>query len=62
MPFVSLVADGRLPLLKIFGNDYDTHDGTGVRDFIHITDLAKGHSCALKKIEEKPGIKVRFKN
>jgi len=60
MPYVSQVAVGRLPELKIFGKDYDTPDGTGVRDYIHISDLAVGHSCALKKIQETPGLKVNI--
>lgn len=58
MPYITQVAIGKLPQLKIYGNDYDTHDGTGVRDYIHVTDLAVGHLKALKKIEEKPGLKV----
>ena len=58
MPYVSQVAVGRLKELKIFGNDYNTPDGTGVRDYIHISDLATGHSCALKKLEETPGLKI----
>lgn len=61
MPYVSQVAVGRLSELKIFGNDYDTPDGTGVRDYIHITDLASGHSCSLKKLDEKPGLKVGYR-
>lgn len=58
MPYVSQVAVGRLPELKVFGNDYDTPDGTGVRDYIHIYDLATGHSLSLKKIDENPGLKI----
>lgn len=58
MPYVSQVAVGRLPELKVFGNDYDTPDGTGVRDYIHITDLAKGHNAAMKKLDENPGLKI----
>jgi UDP-glucose 4-epimerase len=50
MPFISRVASGRLERLSIFGNDYDTIDGTGVRDFIHVEDLASGHVCALKAL------------
>ncbi|CAF0973887.1 unnamed protein product, partial [Brachionus calyciflorus] len=49
---------GRLPEVKICGNDYDTPDGTGVRDYIHIMDLATGHILALKKIDENPGLKI----
>lgn len=47
LPYVSRVANGRLPYLNIFGNDYDTPDGTGVRDYIHVMDLARGHAAAL---------------
>lgn len=50
MPFISRVAAGRLKELSVFGDDYDTSDGTGVRDFIHIEDLAQGHIAALKAI------------
>jgi len=50
MPYVAQVAVGRLPRLRIFGNDYDTPDGTGVRDYIHVTDLAEGHVCALRRL------------
>lgn len=52
MPYVTQVAVGKLESLGIFGNDYDTHDGTGVRDYIHVVDLARGHVAALKKIDE----------
>lgn len=55
MPYVSQVAVGRLEKLQIFGDDYDTPDGTGVRDFIHVVDLARGHVAALRKLEEDPG-------
>lgn len=58
MPYISKVATGKLECLSVFGNDYDTHDGTGVRDYIHVVDLAVGHVKALKKIEEKSGLKV----
>lgn len=58
MPYVSQVAIGRLPEVKVFGNDYDTPDGTGVRDYIHVCDLASGHSLAMKKLEESPGLKI----
>ncbi|KAG0291133.1 hypothetical protein BGZ98_003136, partial [Dissophora globulifera] len=51
MPYVAQVAIGRRPIINVFGNDYDTKDGTGVRDYIHIQDLARGHVAALKKIE-----------
>ncbi|WOL17064.1 UDP-glucose 4-epimerase 1-like [Canna indica] len=52
MPFVQQVAVGRRPALTVFGNDYKTKDGTGVRDYIHVVDLAEGHIAALKKIFE----------
>ncbi len=53
MPYVARVASGQLKELSVFGNDYDTPDGTGVRDYIHVVDLAKGHLCALNKIEKE---------
>ena len=56
LPYVSQVAVGRLEKLSVFGNDYETHDGTGVRDYIHVVDLAVGHVKALKKLDENPGI------
>ncbi|MBH0161735.1 UDP-glucose 4-epimerase GalE [Fictibacillus sp. 26RED30] len=49
-PFITQVAVGKLEKLRVFGNDYDTHDGTGVRDYIHVVDLAKGHLKALDKV------------
>jgi len=52
MPFISQVASGKLPELSIFGNDYDTIDGTCVRDYIHVVDLAKGHLAALEKAKD----------
>ncbi len=58
MPYITQVAVGKLKELGVFGNDYDTHDGTGVRDYIHVVDLAIGHVKALKKIEEKAGLCV----
>ncbi|MBR6807545.1 MAG: UDP-glucose 4-epimerase GalE [Clostridia bacterium] len=58
MPYITQVAVGKRPELGVFGNDYDTHDGTGVRDYIHVVDLAKGHVKALSKIEEKAGLKL----
>ena len=58
MPYITQVAVGKLPQLGVFGDDYDTPDGTGVRDYIHVVDLAIGHVKALKKIEEKAGLKV----
>ncbi len=50
MPYVAQVAVGRLPQLRVFGNDYPTPDGTGVRDYIHVTDLATGHVAAIKAV------------
>ncbi len=58
MPYVTQVAVGKRPELGVFGNDYDTHDGTGVRDYIHVVDLAKGHVCAIRKLAEKCGLKT----
>lgn len=58
LPFVTQVAIGKLPCLNIYGNDYDTPDGTGVRDYIHVVDLAQGHVKALKVIQEKQGLKI----
>lgn len=52
MPYVMKVAAGKLEILSIFGNDYPTIDGTGVRDYIHVVDLAKGHVCALDKMKK----------
>lgn len=57
MPYIVKVAGKQLDVLHVFGNDYPTHDGTGVRDYIHVVDLAKGHLCALEKItKEKVGV------
>ncbi len=56
MPYIVKVATGELECLNIFGNDYDTHDGTGVRDYIHVVDLARGHIAALKKIFKDSGL------
>jgi len=58
MPYITQVAVGKRPFLNIFGNDYKTHDGTGVRDYIHVVDLASGHLAALKKLETKPGLVI----
>ncbi|KAI7725086.1 hypothetical protein M8C21_014229 [Ambrosia artemisiifolia] len=52
MPFIQQVAVGRLPALKVFGTDYSTKDGTGVRDYIHVSDLANGHIAALRKLSD----------
>ena len=58
MPYITQVAIGKRKELGIFGNDYDTHDGTGVRDYIHVVDLAKGHVAAIRKLDEKAGLKI----
>jgi len=58
MPYITQVAVGKRDHLNVFGNDYDTHDGTGVRDYIHVVDLALGHVKALNKIKEKCGLKI----
>ncbi|MBU0480376.1 MAG: UDP-glucose 4-epimerase GalE [Proteobacteria bacterium] len=56
MPFISQVAVGKLQELLVFGNDYPTPDGTGVRDYVHVVDLARGHLKALEKLQENPGV------
>ncbi|HDP25114.1 MAG TPA: UDP-glucose 4-epimerase GalE [Deltaproteobacteria bacterium] len=56
LPYVTQVAIGHLPQLRVFGSDYPTHDGTGVRDYIHVVDLAIGHLHALEKLFSNPGI------
>ncbi len=58
MPYITQVAVGRLHELHVFGDDYPTHDGTGVRDYIHVVDLAKGHVKALQAIADKCGVEV----
>ena len=58
MPYISQVAVGKLDYLGIFGNDYETKDGTGVRDYIHVVDLALGHIKALKKLETEKGVLI----
>ena len=58
MPYVAQVAIGRRPHLVVFGNDWETPDGTGIRDWIHVVDLASGHIAALNKIAANDGIKV----
>ncbi|MCR5206111.1 MAG: UDP-glucose 4-epimerase GalE [Lachnospiraceae bacterium] len=58
MPYITQVAVGKRDHLNVFGNDYDTHDGTGVRDYIHVVDLALGHVKALNKIKENCGLKI----
>ena len=55
MPFISQTAIGKRKQLSVFGNDYDTHDGTGVRDYIHVVDLAKGHVAAVSYMQENKG-------
>lgn len=58
MPYITQVAIGKLEYLNVFGDDYDTPDGTGVRDYIHVCDLAYGHICAIRKLNEKPGLVI----
>ena len=58
MPYITQVAVGRREKLSIYGDDYPTHDGTGVRDYIHVVDLAKGHVAAVKFVEENTGCEV----
>jgi UDP-glucose 4-epimerase len=62
MPFIAQVCVGRREKLSVFGNDYDTPDGTGVRDYIHVVDLAKGHVAALDKLYENPALGCRAVN
>lgn len=58
LPYVTQVAVGKLPEVQVFGNDYDTPDGTGVRDYIHVVDLAKGHVAALQRLKEGSGLSI----
>ena len=58
MPYFTKVASGELPYLNVFGNDYKTHDGTGVRDYIHVVDLANGHVKAINKVINDNGINI----
>lgn len=58
VPYISQVAVGKLKELSVYGNDYPTPDGTGVRDYIHVVDLAIGHVKAVEKLEEKPGVVI----
>ena len=58
MPYITQVAVGRLECLGVFGNDYNTHDGTGVRDYIHVVDLAKGHVKAIEKLKDNDGLNI----
>lgn len=58
MPYICQVAIGKLKCLKVYGNDYPTVDGSGVRDYIHVVDLALGHVATIKKLEENPGLVI----
>jgi UDP-glucose 4-epimerase len=58
MPYVAQVAVGKLPYLRVFGNDYPTPDGTGVRDYIHVVDLSLGHLKAVEKLASNPGVQA----
>ena len=58
MPYITQVAVGKMDKLNVFGNDYNTHDGTGVRDYIHVIDLAKGHLKALEKVMRGSGVDI----
>jgi UDP-glucose 4-epimerase len=58
LPYIAQVAVGKLPKLTIFGNDYPTLDGTGIRDYIHVVDLAEGHLCALRALQTRTGVNV----
>lgn len=58
LPYIAKVAAGQLECVNVFGDDYDTPDGTGVRDYIHISDLAEGHIKALQKLSEHPGLVI----
>jgi UDP-glucose 4-epimerase len=58
MPYITKVVVGELEELSVWGDDYDTPDGTCIRDYIHVVDLAKGHLCALTKLQEKPGLLI----
>lgn len=58
LPYISQVAVGKLDYLHVYGDDYDTHDGTGIRDYIHVVDLAKGHVLSVEKIDELKGVEI----
>ena len=58
MPYIMQIVVGKLPYLRVFGDDYATHDGTGVRDYIHVVDLAEGHVAVMKKFEDDPGVYI----
>jgi UDP-glucose 4-epimerase len=57
-PYITQVAVGRMPHVAVFGDDYDTHDGTGIRDYIHVVDLAQGHLTALQQVRRRTGVKA----
>ena len=59
MPYIMQVATGRHPLVRVFGDDYPTPDGTGVRDYIHVVDLALGHLAALEALDGVDGLRGR---
>jgi len=58
MPYIAQTAVGRLPYLKVYGDDYETPDGTGIRDYIHVVDLAMGHVAAIKYLKDHPGTSI----
>ena len=58
LPYIAQVAVGKLDYLHVYGNDYETHDGTGIRDYIHVVDLAKGHVLAVGKIDQLKGVEI----
>jgi len=58
MPYIAKVSTKELPFLRVYGNDYDTVDGTGVRDYIHVTDLARGHTAALNHADKMSGYQI----
>lgn len=58
LPYIAQVAVGKLDYLRVFGDNYDTVDGTGVRDYIHVVDLAKGHVCAIDKLDSLDGVSI----
>ena len=58
LPYIAQVAVGKLDYLRVFGDDYPTHDGTGMRDYIHVVDLAKGHVCAIDKLDKLNGVSI----
>jgi UDP-glucose 4-epimerase len=60
MPYISRVAIGRLPVLNVYGNDYPTSDGTGIRDYVHVVDLAAGHVAALDHVHKQKVLKVNL--